>query len=63
MVFCFALILSFIIAAMVDGQTDIFHDCESEPLASFPICNQLLPVRERATDLVRQMTIDEKYLV
>ncbi|CAF3398353.1 unnamed protein product [Rotaria socialis] len=32
----------------------------SSPLSSFPICNQSLPSRERAADLINRMTILEK---
>lgn len=49
-----------IIKVIVYGQIDIFSDCKSGPLASFPICDQLLPARQRATHLVSWMTIDEK---
>jgi beta-D-xylosidase 4 len=60
MMFYFVLIVSLIITVIADDQTDIFPDCKSGPLASFPICDQLLPARQRATDLVSRMTIDEK---
>ncbi|CAF3241313.1 unnamed protein product [Rotaria socialis] len=33
---------------------------KSGPLSSFPICNQSLPSRERAADLINRMTILEK---
>ena len=37
-----------------------FPDCKSGPLAHFPICNQSLPTRQRAADLVSRMTTPEK---
>ncbi|CAF1252537.1 unnamed protein product [Adineta ricciae] len=44
----------------VYSQSDRFPDCASGPLSKFPICDQTLPSRERAADLISRMTIDEK---
>ena len=54
------LLLFLTVATLIDGQTGNFPDCKSGPLATFPICNQLLPSRERAADLVSRMTTTEK---
>ncbi|CAF3423500.1 unnamed protein product [Rotaria socialis] len=43
-----------------NGQSGNFPDCKSGPLSSFPICNQSLPSRQRAVDLISRMTIMEK---
>ncbi|UJR16933.1 hypothetical protein I4U23_003831 [Adineta vaga] len=45
---------------LVHGQSDHFPDCKSGPLATFPICDQKLPSRQRVADLLNRMTIDEK---
>ena len=57
---CFMLILILITAVVMNGQTALFPDCKSGPLASFPICDQSLPVQQRAADLVSRMTVQEK---
>jgi beta-D-xylosidase 4 len=57
---CYVFILIFITSAIADNQTNIFPDCKSGPLASFPICNQSVPVHQRAVDLISRMTIQEK---
>ena len=57
---CFIFILIFIKTIIINGQTNIFPDCKSGPLASFPICDQSLSVHERAIDLISRMTIEEK---
>ncbi|CAF1318287.1 unnamed protein product [Adineta steineri] len=44
----------------IDGQSGNFPDCKSGPLSFFPICNQSLPSRERAADLISRMTTIEK---
>ena len=56
----FILILSLISPIAINGQTLLFPDCKSGPLASFPICNQSLSIQQRAADLVSRMTIEEK---
>jgi beta-D-xylosidase 4 len=56
-------ILIFVFITVVietNGQTNIFPDCKSGPLALFPICNLSLPARQRASDLISRMTINEK---
>ena len=45
---------------VVDGQSSSFPDCLKGPLATFPICNQSLPNRERAADVVSRMNTTEK---
>ncbi len=42
------------------GQQPSFPNCTSGPLATFPICDQSLPSRQRATDLISRMTTTEK---
>jgi beta-D-xylosidase 4 len=53
-------ILLSILIVRTNGQSGIFPDCESSPLSSFPICNQSLPSRQRAADLISRMTLAEK---
>jgi beta-glucosidase-like glycosyl hydrolase len=48
------------ITPYVNGQNASFPDCKNGPLATFPICNQALPSRERAIDLVSRMNTSEK---
>jgi beta-D-xylosidase 4 len=43
-----------------NGQSGSFPDCKSGPLSSYPICNQSLPSRQRAADLISRMTVLEK---
>jgi beta-D-xylosidase 4 len=57
---CFIFIIIFIRTVFLNAQTNIFPDCKSGPLASFPICDQSLPIYERAVDLISRMTIQEK---
>ncbi len=54
------LILVFLTAVLSNNQTDNFPDCKSGPLATFPICEQSLPARQRAADLISRMMIHEK---
>jgi len=54
------LLLLFIFTISTDTQTPIYPDCKSGPLAAFPICNQSVPSRQRAADLVSRLTIAEK---
>ena len=37
-----------------------FPDCAHGPLAKFPVCDASLPYRERAVDLLRRLTVEEK---
>ena len=53
-------VLLSIAVVAIHGQTPSFPDCKSGPLASFPICDQSIPSRQRAADLVSRMTIAEK---
>jgi beta-D-xylosidase 4 len=50
----------FITSVIADNETNIFPDCKSGSLASFPICDQSVPVHQRAADLISRMTIQEK---
>ena len=43
------------IIASVHGQNASFPDCKSGPLATFPICDQSLPARQRAADTISRM--------
>lgn len=54
------LLLFFAVVVLARGQLGDFPDCKSGPLAKFPICNQSLPSRLRAADLVSRMTTTEK---
>ena len=54
------LVLLAIAVVAVHGQTPSFPDCKSGPLAKFPICDQSIPSRQRAADLVSRMTTAEK---
>lgn len=54
------LTLLLLFAIGTHAQNVIYPNCKSGPLASFPICNQSVPSRERAADLVGRLTIAEK---
>ncbi|CAF1484956.1 unnamed protein product [Didymodactylos carnosus] len=54
------LILFFTLVVPINAQTASFPDCKSGPLSTFPICNQSLPSRQRAADLISRMTTAEK---
>lgn len=54
------LLLFLSVVTWIDGQTGNFPDCKSGPLATFSICDQSLPSRQRAADLVSRMTTAEK---
>jgi beta-D-xylosidase 4 len=53
-------ILLFGLMVVINAQNLTFPDCKSGPLSTFPICNQTLPTRERAADLISRMTTAEK---
>ena len=53
-------ILFFTLIVCINAQSGSFPDCQAPPLSSFPICNQSLPSRERAADLISRMTLVEK---
>ena len=55
-----SVILFFTYVITINAQTPSFPDCKSGPLANFPICNQSLPSRQRAIDLISRMTVAEK---
>jgi beta-D-xylosidase 4 len=48
------------IVVVVDGQNGSYPDCKAGPLSAFPICDQSIPTRQRAADLVSRMTTTEK---
>ena len=54
--------LLFVLTLLKDirSQSEYFPDCQSAPLSAWPICDQSLPSRQRAADLISRMTIDEK---
>ena len=54
----FLLFLSAIIS--VRARNYSFPDCLAGPLATFPICNQSLPSRARAADVISRMNTTEK---
>jgi beta-D-xylosidase 4 len=54
------LLLLLVTATLVHEENASFPDCKSGPLSTFPICDQSLPIRLRATDLVNRMTTAEK---
>jgi beta-D-xylosidase 4 len=54
------IILFFTLVGIINAQTADFPDCKSGPLAGFPICNQTLPSRQRAADLISRLTTAEK---
>jgi beta-D-xylosidase 4 len=45
---------------LIHAQNASYPDCKSGPLATFPICDQSLPTRVRAADVVSRMTTAEK---
>jgi hypothetical protein len=49
---CFVIVLIVITTVIADNQTNIFPDCKSGPLASFPICDQSVSTYQRAVDLI-----------
>ena len=55
-----SLILLFNLVFVINAQKGSLPDCKSGPLAAFPICNQTLPSRDRAADLVSRLTTAEK---
>jgi beta-glucosidase-like glycosyl hydrolase len=57
---CFIFLVVFLETVAINAQTNIFPDCQSGPLASFPICDESLSVHERAMDLINRMSIEEK---
>ena len=52
------LLLSVVI--IINAQNLSFPDCKTGPLSQFPICDQLVPARQRAVDLISRMTTAEK---
>ncbi len=54
------LLVLLVASVLVDAQGGHFPDCKSGPLSTFPICDQSLPARVRAADLVSRMTTSEK---
>jgi beta-D-xylosidase 4 len=48
------------VAVLMDGQMASYPDCKLGPLSKFPICDQSVPSRQRAADLVSRMTTAEK---
>ncbi|CAF0928516.1 unnamed protein product [Rotaria sordida] len=54
------LILFFILVITINAQKGNLPDCKSGPLSTFPICDQSLPSRQRAADLISRMTTTEK---
>ena len=52
--------LVFVLTLTINAQIPNFPDCKAGPLATFPICNQSLPSRQRAADLVSRMETSEK---
>jgi beta-D-xylosidase 4 len=55
------LLLLFLTApTLVHSQHPSFPDCIAGPLAAFPICDQSLPSRVRAADVVSRMNTTEK---
>ncbi len=56
----FFLLFFTLLTVQINGQTPSFPDCRSGPMASFPICNQSLPSRQRAADLISRLTLLEK---
>ena len=53
-------ILFLTLVVSIYAQKPSFPDCTAGPLATFPICDQSLPARQRAADLIGRMTIPEK---
>jgi len=54
------IILFVTLVVTTNAQSGNFPDCKSGPLSTFPICDQSLPSRQRAADLVSRLTIPEK---
>jgi hypothetical protein len=54
------LIIFFGLVVIINAQNLTFPDCKSGPLSTFPICDQTLPTRQRAADLISRMTTAEK---
>jgi beta-D-xylosidase 4 len=54
------LLLFFNLVVLVYTQNTTFPDCKSGPLSAFPICDQSLPNRVRAADVVSRMNTTEK---
>jgi beta-D-xylosidase 4 len=54
------LVLFFTLVVTISAQSPSFPDCKSGPLSTFPICDQSLPSRQRAADLVSRLTTAEK---
>jgi beta-D-xylosidase 4 len=55
-----SLILFLTLVITINAQNASFPDCKSGPLSTFPICDQSLPSRQRAADLVSRLTTAEK---
>jgi beta-glucosidase-like glycosyl hydrolase len=53
-------ILLLTLVVNIYAQKPSFPDCNAGPLAAFPICDHILPSRQRATDLIGRMTTTEK---
>ena len=54
-------LLLFIVAIVsIRAQLNIFPDCKTGPLAKLPICNQSIPIDQRAIDLISRLTTAEK---
>ena len=54
------IILLSIVVVTINAQSGNFPDCKAGPLSTFPICDQSLPSRQRAADLISRMTTAEK---
>ena len=52
--------LYFTLVFTINAQSPSFPDCKSGPLSTFPICNQSLPTRQRAADLINRLATSEK---
>lgn len=48
------------LTVLANGQNGSYPNCKSGPLSTFPICDQSIPTRQRAADLVSRMTTAEK---
>ena len=53
-------IILFTFIVTINAQNASFPDCKNGPLAGFPICDPMLPSRQRAADLVSRMNLTEK---
>ncbi len=49
-----------LLLVIIKADNLTFPDCRSGPLSTFPICDQSLPARQRAIDLISRMTTAEK---